>query len=255
MPKQDLQFSQPLVNAPGTLGFYPDFKRVPGLERLGAFFTNPISRQERKPSARRNVLPYEGGALLHTGMPNPGLRQVLKQYAGRWADCPLPVIPHLWIESIFQVHEMIELVEGLPGVTAISLQFPAELSDYDIQSWVEQIICELPVILMVDPERLPALAELLVSSPLSALGMLPPRGCLPDARSRLLDGHLTGPALFPQTLLHLSRIKKTILAILAGGGVHTSVQAQACLKAGAAAVQVDTILWTGGLAGWGEISS
>ena len=138
----------------------------------------------------------------------------------------------------------------MPGVAAISLQFPSELSDYDIQSWVDQVICELPVILMVDPERLPVLANLLAPSPLSALGMNPPCGCLPDERNRLLDGDLTGPALLPQTLLLLNRVPKTRLAILAGGGIHTPAQAQTCLKAGAAAVQVDTILWTGGLAGW-----
>lgn len=245
MPKQDLHFNSPLTNAPGTLGFYPDFKRVPGLEGLGAFFTNPISRHERKPASDRCLIQYTGGALLHNAYPNPGLRQVIRQYATRWADSPLPVIPHLMIENIFQINEMIEQVESLAGVTAISLRFANGLTDYDVRAWVEQIICEVPVILQVPPARLADMAVLLADTELSGLSMDSQRGCLPDDQNQSTNGRLFGASLFPQTYLYLKQVKKSRLTIIAGGGIYTDEQVQSCLSAGASAVQLDTVLWMG----------
>jgi dihydroorotate dehydrogenase (NAD+) catalytic subunit len=255
MPKQDLQFRAPITNSPGSLGFYPDFKRVDHLEELGAFFTNPISLNERQPAGNRQAIPFAGGVLLHNGGYNPGLRKVIRESAVRWADSPLPVIPHLWIENIFQIHEMIERVEGLPGLLAVSLSFPANLSDYDIQAWVEQIVCELPVILQVEPARMAKLAALLTETELSGLSMAPLRGSLPGRNRQEVNGRLYGPAVFPQTLACLQAVKTGRLVILAGGGICTTEQARACLKAGATAVQLDTLLWNDGLSGWDKFTS
>lgn len=80
LQKRDLVLSQPFVNAPGTLGFAPDPHRMPFLTHLGAFFTNPISRRPRQPAGNRTYLPFPGGALLHTGLLNPGISRVITKY-------------------------------------------------------------------------------------------------------------------------------------------------------------------------------
>ncbi len=247
MPKQDLHFSQPITNLPGTLGYYPDFKRVPGLARLGAFFTNPISRNERFPAESRAAIHHAGTVLLHSGFPNPGIWQILKKQAPRWADSPLPVIPHLMVENIFEIQEMIEIIENVPGVSAISLSFSVGISDYDVHAWLEQVVCELPVILQVPPDRLVSLASSLQDTEVSALSMAPPCGSLPSTNHRMVSGRLFGRSLFPQTLLRLRQVKKTRLQILASGGIYSDEQVSVCLAAGATAVQLDTVLWTAGL--------
>lgn len=248
MPKQDFTLTNPITNASGMLGYWPDFKRVPGLDALGAFFTNPISLKERKPAADRCAIRYPGGVLLHNGGANPGLRTVLKQSASRWADSTLPIVPHLVVENIFQVNEMIEQVENLPGVLAVSLEFPSDLGDYDIHAWLEQMICETPVLLQVAPHRLAGLAALLQNTELSGLVMAPLRGSLPaNGKTRLTHGRLYGPSLFPQMLQLLQRVKKGRLAIVSGGGIFTRPQVDVSLRAGASAVQLDTVLWNGGL--------
>jgi hypothetical protein len=43
MPKQDLYFSKPLMNATGMLGFAPNFRDSLPWNEFGAFVTNPIS--------------------------------------------------------------------------------------------------------------------------------------------------------------------------------------------------------------------
>ena len=78
--KQDLVLEKPFVNAAGMLGFAPDAHNMPFLDRLGAFITNPISRTPRKPAGNRACLPFPGGFLLHTGLPNPGINRVIRQY-------------------------------------------------------------------------------------------------------------------------------------------------------------------------------
>jgi dihydroorotate dehydrogenase (NAD+) catalytic subunit len=247
MPKQDLSFRTPICNAPGSLGFYPDLKRMPEIAHLGAFFTNPISLHSRTPASDRCVLPYSGGILLHSGYPNPGLTRIVKICSSRWADSPVPVIPHLLVESIFQLNEMIERLDGLTNLAAISLSFPENLPDIEILSWLDQIICELPLILQVPPARLPSLANFLQETQVSALSMSASRGTLPNQDEINVTGRLFGPALFPQTLQQLVKVMKNHLPVITAGGIYTQEQIDTCLTAGALAIQLDAVLWMGKL--------
>jgi dihydroorotate dehydrogenase len=95
MSKQDLPFRTPYLNAAGTLGFAPNPRGGVDIARLGGFFTHPVSLAPRAPAERRAVVPFAGGVLLHTGLPNPGLNAVLARYAARWAASSLPVVVHL----------------------------------------------------------------------------------------------------------------------------------------------------------------
>ena len=72
-PRSDLQIPSPWLNAAGMLGFAPG-KPWPFDAPQGAFVTNPVSLKPRTPAGNRCLLPYPGGFLLHTGLPNPGLR-------------------------------------------------------------------------------------------------------------------------------------------------------------------------------------
>jgi dihydroorotate dehydrogenase len=243
MLKQYLQFFHPLVNAPGSLGFYPDLKRMPEIAHLGAFFTNPISRHSRPPANDRCVLRYPGGILLHSGYPNQGLTRIVKTCALRWADSPVPVIPHLLVEDIFQLNEMIERLDGLTNLAAISLSLPENLPDMEILSWLDQIICELPLILQVQPARLVALSNFLQETQVSALSMSASRGTLPNQDEINVTGRLFGPALFPQTLQQLVKVQKNHLPVIAAGGIYTQEQINTCLSTGALAIQLDTVLW------------
>jgi hypothetical protein len=51
MPKQDLYFSKPVMNAAGMLGFTPSFRDSIPWGDFGVFVTNPISLRPRPPAA------------------------------------------------------------------------------------------------------------------------------------------------------------------------------------------------------------
>ena len=95
--KRDLYFSKPLMNAAGSLGFAPDTRAGISLDLFGAFVTNPLSLRPRHPTAEPTVIEYQGGFLLHTGLPNPGIHAALKKYSAKWTRSELPIIVHLMV--------------------------------------------------------------------------------------------------------------------------------------------------------------
>lgn len=245
MPKQELTLRNPITNLPGTLGYYPDLKRYPELASLGAFFTNPISLHKRMPAANRQAGIYHHTLLLHTGMPNPGIRQVIKSYAPRWAESEVPIIPHLWTDQLGDLQRMLELIENCSGVSAVSISISPEHSHQELARWIGQLHCELPLILQVTAHRLPEYADLLAHSNLSGLSMAVRRGYSPTGKINSGEGRLFGPGLIMQTLQTLREVQRNELILFASGGIFNPEHVKACLTAGANAVQLDTVFWMG----------
>lgn len=245
MDKFDLAFGSPLLNSAGVLGFAPDAQLLPGLPRLGAFFTHPISLEPRSPSHPPRCLPFPGGFLLHTGWPNPGIRAVLKSCRARWARAGLPVIVHLLALSPAEAKQMVSLVEGLDGVLGIELGLPPGLSGNEAAAWVSAAAGELPVIARLPLNQAAALAPAVITAGAAAVSFGALRGALPAPSGQLVQGRLYGPALFPHTLGVVHALAQLEAPLLASGGVYTSEQADVLLKAGAAAVQLDAVLWKG----------
>ena len=121
--RQELALATPWMNAAGSLGFAPP-SIWPVSDPIGAFITNPISLSQRTPAAVRGQLPFPGGVLLHTGLPNPGLSRVLRRYSERWKQSTLPVWVHLFGSNPDEIHQMVMRLEGLEGVEAIELGLP-----------------------------------------------------------------------------------------------------------------------------------
>ncbi len=248
--KYDLVIEPPYLNAPGALGFAPDPRGPIDLERLGAFVTNPISREPRAAAHGTRFLAYPGGFLLHTGHPNPGLRTALRRYAPQWQRSPCPVLVHLLIQRAEEASLMAQRVEGLPGVAGLELGLPPDIHPADVAALGRELSGELPVILRLPLERAVELAEAAAaarrSQRVAAISLAAPRGLLPLPGGELRSGRLYGPGIFPHILAALHSLRKTGLPVIAGGGVYRPEQAQALLAAGALAVELDAVLWRGG---------
>ena len=215
MPKRDLDFRTPLLNAAGMLGFAPDFRRPDfrslgdfGSVQLGAFVTNPLSWRARKPTAHPALVEYPGGFLLHTGLPNPGLSAAVKKYARKWADSSLPIIVHLMADRPEETARMVESLEGLENVMAAELGFAPLLTDDIILAALEMSLGELPLIV-----------------------------CLPHEQVLRLG---------PQALALVRDAARVGIPVIGSGGVWKPEQAEAMKEAGAIAVQLDAVLWRGG---------
>ncbi len=245
MIRPEIPLASPYMNAAGSLGFAPP-AAWPLPERMGAFVTHPISLARRTPAASRALLPFAGGFLLHTGLPNPGLRTVLRAYAARWARASLPIWAHLIPENPSQAAEMVARLENVEGVLAIELSLPPGAGPQEGLEFASAALGELPLAFCIPLDRAagPWVAEL-AGLGVAAFTLSAPRGCLPGPAAMPVSGRLYGPALFPQVMSALLALKPLGVPLIAGAGVFSRADAAALLSAGAAAVQFDAALWKG----------
>lgn len=246
MPIQDLVLESPWMNAAGTLGYVPTPARSLITEPMGAFITNPVSLTPRVPAADRTLIHYPGGVLLHSGLPNPGLSQVLRLYGTRWKQSRLPVWVHLIGTRVDEVRQMARRLERQEGVAALELSLPPGIGAEDASGLIEAALGELPLVLHLPLTEghatwLAPLSDLGVS----AVSFGAPRGTLPGHDGHLQSGRCYGPGLFPLMLTTVRGARTLGLPIIAGAGIYRPQDAQTLLEAGAWAVQLDTVLWRG----------
>jgi dihydroorotate dehydrogenase len=215
------------------------------MDFFGAFVTNPFSLRPRSPAAKPDVLAYPGGFLLHTGLPNPGLKAGMSKYSARWSRSDLPVIVHLMADRPEETQRMVRMLEAEENVMAAELGFAPQLANDIISLTLEMCIGELPLIFSMPVEQVLSLGPRLIQEGAQAISISAPRGALPlsSSPSPLQTGRLYGPSLFPQTLETVYSAAKFGLPIIGAGGVWTKENAEAMLSAGALAVQVDAALW------------
>ena len=134
--KTGLALRSRAVAASGCWGFADEYAGLVDFAQLGAFITNPLTYAPRQPAAARAALPFPGGVLLHTGLPNPGLRSAVQTYAAKWARMPCPVIVHLALNSGAEVTQCLALLEQLENVAALELGFRADEHAHTISELV-----------------------------------------------------------------------------------------------------------------------
>ena len=239
--KRDLYFSKPLMNAAGSLGFAPDTRLGNSLDSFGAFVTNPFSLRPRRPTAQPAVIEHPGGFLLHTGLPNPGLRSGIKKYAPKWNKSSLPIIVNLMADRPEETQQMVRMLEDLENVMAVELGFAPLLADDIILVTLELCLGELPLIFSLPVEQVLSLGPRLMQEGAQAISISAPRGA--SMSDHLITGRLLGPSLFPQALDTVNNAVKVGIPIIGSGGVWTIENADAMLSVGALAVQVDAVLW------------
>ena len=240
----DLDLATPWMNAAGTLGFAPP-DRWDWPEPAGAWVTNPLSLGPRSPAESRAALSYPGGALVHSGLPNPGLKAVLSRYAERWSRSSLPAWVHIFGRSPDEIHQMVLRLEDVEGVAAIELGISESISGNEALQQVEAALGELPLVISLPFQRagedwLGKLAQLGAS----AITLAGPRGLLPGPGGKLVSGRLYGPSLLPQLMAAVQPLQQRIrLPLIVGSGIYRVEDGITLLKAGAWGVQIDLVLW------------
>ena len=241
--KRDLYFSKPLMNAAGSLGFVPDTRAGIALDSFGAFVTNPLSLRPRHPTAEPTVIEYQGGFLLHTGLPNPGIHAALKKYSAKWTRSELPIIVHLMADRPEETQHMVRMLETQENVMAVELGFAPLLANDILMLTLEMCMGEIPLIFSLPVEQVLSLGPRLVQDGAQAISIAAPRGALVNENKQVMTGRLLGPALFAQTLDTVQSAAKLGIPIIGAGGVWSKENADTMLSVGALAVQVDAALW------------
>lgn len=245
MSKRGLDFQKPFMNAAGALGFAPDIRSSLHWGEFGAFVTNPVSLRPRRPAAEPALVETPGGFLLHSGLPNPGFSQTLKQFAPRWARASLPVIVHLMADRPEETQRMARQLENVENVMAVELGFAPLLADDIILLAIEMAAGELPLIVNLPWEQVLRLGPQALAAGAEAVSLAAPRGMASLASQGGITGRLFGPALFAQSLLLTREAVRSGIPVIGGCGVYSKENASAMLAVGALAAQVDAVLWRG----------
>jgi dihydroorotate dehydrogenase len=240
-----LPCSSPWLNSAGTLGCAPGGDFHPTLP-LGAFVTNPVSWSRRLPASNRAMLPFPGGFLLHTGLPNPGFKQVLRKCAAGWKRSALPVWVHLLPGDLDEMTGMVQVLEECDGVVALEISIPYAISLQGVQQILTTCLGKLPLIVDIPLDhpfihRLDAFKEVEIA----AVSLAAPRGSMMNEKGLLVEGRLFGPAILPLSLRVVQECLSLDIPIIASGGVYSQADGELLLTAGASAVKFDAALWRG----------
>lgn len=247
--KESLAIHTPVMNAAGILGFGMAYRDEIKLDKLGAIVTAPITYEPRQPARGARVVPLDAGVLIHTGLPNPGLRKALELYQPAWALLPAPVILHLVATDTRDIRRSIEILNEADGVDAVELGLLDDMDWEQVARLVKAAVnhSEKPIIVRLAMETAYETAQSAADAGAHALVVAgPPRGVARDPHSaHLVGGRVYSPVLKPIILQMVGKLRRLVphVPIIGAGGIHSQQDARDYIQAGAVAVQVDTVTW------------
>lgn len=251
--KVGLALSNPVMIAAGCGGYGPNYQPLLDLPSFGALVTNPITLRPRRGPVQPRLVETTAGFVLATGDQNPGVKKVLQQYGPAWSRLGLPVIAHLPADEPDNLRRTARaLCSAEPGmgglVAALELGVPLTATPQDARRWLRaiQADCLLPVLVKLPLVAAEIMAEMVVAAGGDALviGAPPLAAAVAPGTGQVVHGCLYGPALHALALAQLHLIRQLVdVPLVAAGGIHSPADARAFLAAGAAAVQIDSLLF------------
>lgn len=243
--KQGLALAHPLMNAAGILGFAGEYRGLVDYSALGAFVTNPLTLNPRTPAHAPNAVELPNGLLIHTGLPNPGVRRAIKRHDGDWRRLGAPVIVHLAATTAVEVALAVEYLERAQGVSGLELGLRDDISAAETSRLVRAGLGSLPVLVRLPVARAASLALAAVQAGANALVIAAPPRLTVTHNERTVTGRHYSPATFADALVALETVAALGLDVplIGAGGIYSGENARAMLAAGAVAVQVDAAVW------------
>lgn len=246
--KTGLMLTNPVMTAAGCFGLGSEYARLLDTDPVGAVVVGPITAERRRGAEPPRLLPIAGGALLHTGLANPGLRRVVQQGGGSWSRMPTPVIVHVAgtsADSVARCCSRLATVDAVAGVELGVLDGAAPDHVEDVVRAAQSSLIQ-PLIVRMPLASAAGLCELAVEGGADALTVAsPPRGTVwHPPECRFITGRLYGPFVLPLVLRAVQAVRKRVSVPLIGcGGVFDVDGARALLHAGCCAVQIGGAVW------------
>lgn len=247
--KDTLVIENPVMPAAGTFGFDgAAYRDLLDLTKLGAIVTNPVTWKPRRIARGPRVVPLPAGALIHTGLPNPGVGKVIKRYAESWKHSLAPVIVHVVATTPEDVAGCVGALDRVEGVAGIELGLHDQASPEDIEDILAAALDNTLRPLLVRVPLYTAVESARAAEAAGAGGLVvaaPPRGTTRDPLTgQLAGGRIYGPWLKAQTLRAVGQVAHVVqIPVIGSGGIHTADDARDYLDAGAVAVQIDSVTW------------
>lgn len=249
--KQSLVLQTPVMPAAGTFGYGDRYNRLIKLEKLGAVVTDPVTLKPRRTARGPHVVPLPGGLLLHTGLPNPGVHDVIQRYEKVWQGLPVPVIVHVMGTTPPDVRRCARALALCEAVSGIELGIHDLASGEEVAALIRAVVetTQLPLLVRLPLERAVELAGTVAESQAGGVVVgAPPRGLARDPVSgRVVSGRVFGPLVRALALRTVAQVAREVadsgLPVTGCGGIHTAQDARDFIEVGARAVQLDSVVW------------
>lgn len=243
--KRGLVLRAPVMNAAGVLGFANEYRGWLDFSALGAFVTNPLTFRARTPAAPPNALIISAGVLIHTGLPNPGLRAALRRYRRDWWRLGVPVIVHLAATTREDVLRSRDALEREESVSGVELGLREDVAANEVEAFIRAMRGGQPLLVRLPVARAAELAEAAARAGADCLVVGAPPRISVESDGRTITGRVYGPAQFAAAIEAVRAVAalKLDVPLIGAGGVYSTANVSEMLDAGAVAVQVDAALW------------
>lgn len=259
-----LTLPSPLIIASGLWPHDASFWQEPYSEGVGAICSKGLTRRPRAGNSGIRIWETPSGVLNSIGLQNRGVEVFIKEELPHLSKSGIPVIVNLAVESLEETTESLVLLKSVEkDISAVELNVSCPNVDCGGMAWgmsadgvssvlgVARKVWEGELWVKLTPQAfdLPAVgraaegggADALVVSN-TWLGMAIDVEAKKPVFDRIFAG-LSGPAVFPLALRCLYEVAGSVsIPVIGCGGVCSDEDVLAMLLAGAAAVEIGSML-------------
>jgi len=116
-----IQFKNPVLAAPGPMGFGREVQSVIDLRAFGGFVTKSVTVEPRAGNPYPQIVQTPAGWLNSLGLPNSGLGAFMTKDLPFLRTLDIPVVVSVAGESIDEFVTLVEWVSQEPGVAAVEI--------------------------------------------------------------------------------------------------------------------------------------
>ena len=255
--------ANPLIAASGTFGFGREYGELYPLSTLGGISCKGLTLRERPGNPPPRIAETPGGMLNAVGLQNPGVESFIAHELPWLRQQGTVVIaniagntPEEYREMAERLSEtdvdMIEMNISCPNVKQGGVQFGTTCEGVTTVTGAVRRSCKKPLMVKLSPNvsdigEMAAAAEAAGADAVSLINTL--TGMRIDIRTRRPiihnnTGGLSGPAVFPVAVRMVWQAAQRVKIPVVGlGGISTWQDAVEMLLAGAAALQIGTVLF------------
>ena len=243
--KRSFRLRTPLMPAAGFLGYGRAYAGIIEPGRFGAIVTQPTMLRAYAGQTPRFAR-LRGAFLRGFPPPNPGVEAVLREFAPSWRRWQVPIIVAIFAETVEDAISLAERLEREESVAALELQVPASAGEEWLREILEALVActDLPVLAKLPLASAASLAAVAIAHGPAGLVIGTPH--VGYAPAQAVSGPLYGPATLPYTLEALHTALAALgpdLPLIASGGIYAREDVETCLSLGAAAVQIDGLIF------------
>jgi len=253
-----IRFPNPVLSAPGPLGFGHEAQTVVDLRAFGGFVTKTVTIEPREGNPLPHMAQTEGGWLNSLGLPNDGAAAFVTRDLPFLRTLRIPIIVSIAGHSIEEFGTLVELIDREDDIAGVELNLSCPNVDDGLifgtdPSLTGALVGHLrpltskPLIAKLSPNvtDIVAIARAARDGGADALTLINTlTGLSVDVetrRSRLgaVTGGLSGPAIRPVAVRMVWEVASAVsLPIIGAGGVGSAADALEFIIAGARAVAV-----------------